>query len=463
MAAGSLTRLFKNKLSPQISFPLLTKIYRYDILISNFLDMSVSEVKTLTVHHDNSKVFMAFSDVTRLKILELLRSGEKSATTLTEKTGAGQSTLSHHMRILTDSGIVTSRKDRKWTFYSINEAGREYASKLLMHLTANTQHIDTIHDKKDYQTDIFNKKRRNGTLKPFAIVVDTSCDLTPEYIKKHEIEVMPIPFVLDAEEHNEGYWQKITGMDFYDALAGGSVAKTSQINPDAFVKTFTEYAKEGKDVIYIILSSALSATYQSSQIALAEVRETYPDCNIFTVDSISATVITTLLTMNAVEKRDEGFSAKETAAFLEEKKNYMFGVFTVDDLMYLHRGGRLSKLSAIGGSVLGIKPILSINPDGSLGLKEKSRGRDNSLKALINYMQRSVAPGSVIENVLIPHTNCEEDAQRLAKMVRESFEVRNIELILMCPVVGAHVGPGTVALVYESNISRGEFDKKYYS
>jgi len=297
-------------------------------------------------------------------------------------------------------------------------------------------------------------------VKSFSIVVDTSCDLTPEFIKKHELEVMPIPFVLDGEEHSEGYWQKISGEDFYDALKNGGVAKTSQINPDSFVKDFTEHAKKEQDVIYIILSAALSATYQSSQIALAEVKETYPDCNIYTIDSVSATVISTLLVMNAVKKRDEGFSAKETAAFLEEKKNYMFGVFTVDDLMYLHRGGRLSKLSAIGGSVLGIKPILSINHDGSLSLKEKARGRENSLKALINYMEKSTEKGAVIENLLIPHTNCEEEAKKLAEMVKETFEVKNTEIILMCPVVGAHVGPGTVALVYESNIPREDFEKK---
>jgi len=401
---------------------------------------------------------MAFSDVTRLRILELLREGDKTASALLEKVDAGQSTLSHHMKILIDSGIVTARKEGKWTFYSISDSGRNYAAGLLKYLTSKPK--ITL---EDYQPDSIEKQRRTEIVKPFTIVVDTSCDLTPEFIEQNELEVMPIPFVLDNEEHNDGYWQKISGNDFYDALRNGGVAKTSQINPDAFVKTFTEHAKNGRDVLYIILSGALSATYQSSQIALAEVKEAYPDCNIFTVDSISATVISTLLVKSAIQKRDEGLSAKETALWLEEKKNYMFGIFTVDDLMYLHRGGRLSKLSAIGGSVLGIKPILSINPDGSLGLKDKVRGRDNSLKALINHMEKATEKGAVIKNVIIPHTNCEEDAQKLAEMVREAFEVESIEIFLMCPVVGAHVGPGTVALVYEANMTREQFEKKYYS
>jgi len=299
-------------------------------------------------------------------------------------------------------------------------------------------------------------------LKPFTIVVDTSCDLTPVFVKEHELKVMPIPFVLDGEEHSEGYWQKISGKEYYDALRNGSIAKTSQINPDAFVKSFTEYAELGRDVIYILLSNGLSATYQSSLIALADVKEKYPDCKIFPIDSISATVVSTLLVYLAVQKRDEGLSAEETAAILEEKKHYMFGMFTVDDLMYLHRGGRLSKLSAVGGSILGIKPILNINPDGTLGLKEKARGRENSLKFLVSQMERSIAPGSVIDTLLIPHADCEEDAKKLAKLAQEAFEIRNLEIILMCPVIGAHVGPGIVALVYESDMTREEFENEYY-
>ena len=412
----------------------------------------------MTTHHANSKVFLAYSDITRLKILELLREGEKSATELLEKVGSGQSTLSHHMKILIDSEAVIARKEHKWTYYSINEKGAHDAQKLLRYLTSKKTTVKTASDPKN-----ITKLRRTETVKPFTIVVDTSCDLTPEYIKENELEVMPIPFVLDGEEHNEGYWQKISGKEYYDALRNGSIAKTSQINPDAFVKSYTEYAKQGRDVIYILLSSGLSATYQSSQIALADIKEKYPDSNIFPIDSISATTVSTLLVYTAVTKRNEGFSAEETAAILEQKKNYMFGIFTVDDLMYLHRGGRLSKLSAVGGSILGIKPILNINPDGTLGLKEKARGRENSLKFLVSQMERSLAPGSVVETLLIPHADCEEDAKKLAKLASEAFEIKNTEITLMCPVIGAHVGPGIVALVYESDITRQEFEDEYYS
>jgi len=299
-------------------------------------------------------------------------------------------------------------------------------------------------------------------VKPFTIVVDTSCDLTPEFIDEHDIKVMPIPFILDGTEHKDGYWQEITGKEFYTALGNGSSANTSQINPDAFVKSYTGFAEKGEDVIYIILSSALSATYQSSQIALADVKESYPDCNIFTIDSVSATSAGTLLMMLAVEKRSEGASAAETAAWLEEKKNYTFGFFTVDDLMYLHRGGRLSKLSAVGGSLLGIKPVLNLKPDGGLSLKEKVRGRDAAMKQLISQLERCVSPDKVLDKLLIPHTDCEEDALRLAELVKEKFEVRHLEILLMGPVIGAHVGPGTIAFTFIADMTREEFESKYY-
>ena len=392
---------------------------------------------------------MAFSDVTRLKILELLRDGEKCATVLRDELNTGQSTLSHHMKALVDSGVVSARKDGKWTFYSIDKDGAYYAAGLLKYLTSPPKN-NTYH------------QRRNESVKSFTIVVDTSCDLTPEYIKENDIKVMPIPFVLDGKEHEEGYWQKITGKEFYDALRNGGTAKTSQINPDAFVSSYTEYAKRDEDVLYIILSGGLSATYQSSQIALSDIEEIFPDSNIYPIDSISATVVSTLLTYMAVEKRNSGCNAAETAAWLEEKKNYLFGVFTVDDLMYLHRGGRLSKLSAVGGSLLGIKPVLGINPDGTLGLKEKVRGRDAALKFLVSQMEKCVAPGKVIDRLLIPHTDCEEDAQKLANLVREKYDIRQLDIMMMGPVIGAHVGPGTVALVFEADITRGEFEEKYY-
>lgn len=404
----------------------------------------------MTKHHDNARVFLAFCDVTRLKVIELLQSGEKSATELQKQIGTGQSTLSHHMKILVESEIVTTRKAGKWTYYSICENGSHYAIRLLRLLTAAKKSSANI------------LERGTDTMKPFTIVVDTSCELSPEFIEEHGIEVMPIPFMLDDVEHKMGSWQEISAKEFYDALRSGSKARTSQINPEAFVKAFTEYAKQDKDVLFIILSSGLSATHQSSLIALEEVRESMPDCNIYPVDGLSATSLNTLLTILAVKKREEGLTAGETATWLEEKKHNILGFFTVDDLMYLHRGGRLSKLSAIGGSILGIKPVLNIQPDGTLALKDKVRGREAAFKLMVSQLKRSINPDTVLDTVVITHTDCEGDALKLAEMVKADVKVNNIEVIMMGPVIGAHLGPGAVTLVLDAEITRLEYENKFY-
>ena len=293
-------------------------------------------------------------------------------------------------------------------------------------------------------------------------MVDSSCDLPPEYIKEHGIEILPMPFYLDGKAHNAGYWQEISGKEYYDALRSGSVAKTSQTNPGAFVTVFTEYAKKGQGVIFIGLSGGLSATFQNAKIALQEVKESYPDCNIYPIDSLNATSGHGLLTMLAVKKRAEGLSAGETVDWLEEKKHSCFSLFTVDDLMYLHRGGRLSKLSAVAGSMLGVKPVLNVAVDGTLKLKDKVRGRKAALELIASQLKRSIAPDATLETVLINHTACPEDAETLAKMVRDKVNVRHIVIVMMGPIIGAHVGPGAVTLIFEADMTRGEYESKFY-
>jgi len=296
----------------------------------------------------------------------------------------------------------------------------------------------------------------------FTILVDTNCDLPPELMLEHGIEAIPTPFDLDGVKHDLGYWQEITPKEYYDALRNGSVAKTSQINPGTFIELFTKYAEQKKDLLYIALSSGLSNTYQNSIMAAQQIRETHPDSNIYPLDSISASVGQGLLAMLAVQKRKEGLTAQETAAWLEQKKHSCFGFFTVDDLMYLHRGGRLSKLSAVAGSVLSIKPVLNFAPDGTLALKDKARGRRPSLALMAEQFKRSVAPNTAIDTIYISHTDCEADAMMLAGMIKESFEVRQVIVMVMGPIVGAHVGPGTVTLLAEAGMTRDEYENKFY-
>ena len=299
-------------------------------------------------------------------------------------------------------------------------------------------------------------------MKPFTIVADTSCDLPPEYLKKHNIQMLPIPFSLDGADHKTGDWQNISDKEFYNALRNGGVAKTTLINPDVYLESFEKYAKQGEDALYIILSSGLSGTYQSSQIAFAQVKEAYPNCNIYPIDSIGATSINGLLVLLAAKKREEGLSAQETAAWIEEKKHSIVGIFTVDDLMYLQRGGRIGTLAAVGGSVLRIKPVLNVQSDGTLAVKNKVRGRMAALKLMVSQLKDSIASDSVLNTVIIPHTDCEEDALKLSEMVKEAVDVREVIIVSMGPVIGAHVGPGAIAVVFEAGMSREGFEGRFY-
>jgi len=294
-------------------------------------------------------------------------------------------------------------------------------------------------------------------------MIDTGCDLPQEFIDKHNLAIIPIPFQIDGTPHDQGRWQEISGEDFYKALRGGSVAGTTLINPESFVQVFTEYAGRGEALLLITLSSGLSGTYDNSLLALRDVKETYPDCKICAVDSLNAAPGIGLVTALAIKKRDEGLSLDETAKWLEENRHRCFSLFTVDDLMFLHRGGRVSKLQAIAGSIIGVKPLLNIAPDGTLKLKDKARGRKGSLETLVNQMKRSLSPDTKsLDTVLIGHGDCEADAQMVADLVRASFDVREFIIVMIGPVIGAHSGPGTIALFFLADMDRKEYEAKFY-
>ena len=296
----------------------------------------------------------------------------------------------------------------------------------------------------------------------FTIMVDTGSDLPEEYMSEHEIASIAIPFNLDGKQHSGGRWQEISYREFYKALSRGSVAGTALINPDSFVRVFTEYASRGEDLLVLVLSSGLSGTYQNSIVALEEVKEKYPECRIYTVDTVNAAGGMGLVTTMAVRKRSEGLSVSETAEWLEEMKHSCISLFTVDDLMFLHRGGRLSKISAVAGSIIGIKPLLNVAPDGTLKLKDKVRGRKGALDRLVSQMTRSLDPGVELDKVVISHSDCIEDAEALAEKINSVVSVREIIITMMGPVIGAHTGPGAIALFFEGSMTRVEYEAKFY-
>jgi len=297
----------------------------------------------------------------------------------------------------------------------------------------------------------------------YTILVDTSYDLPKEYIDEHGIQIVALSFYLNEKEYPDGRWKEVSDRDFYNALAHGSMGRTNLVNPEQFIALFTEYAKNGEEVLCISLSSGLSGTAQNAVIALNEIKETYPDCKIYCVDGLNAAGGTGLVTALAVKKRAEGLSAEETAKWLDEKKHSCFSLFTVDDLMYLHRGGRLSKLQAVAGSIIGIKPLLNVHPDGTLKLKDKARGRKAALETLVSQMERSLNPDTKLDTVIISHSNCKEDAEKVAEMIKANRDVKEIMIVMMGPIIGVHVGPGCVALFFEADMDRPTYEEKFYN
>ena len=300
-------------------------------------------------------------------------------------------------------------------------------------------------------------------MKSFTIMTDTGSDLPQEYMDANDIKTVPIPFNIDDTEHPGGRWQEISDTEFYSRLGSGSKAGTTLINPETFVQIFKEYAERDEGLLVLLLSSGLSGTAQNAFLALDEVKETYPDCQVYPVDSLNASGGFGLLTVLAVNKRNEGLSVEETAKWLEDNRQSCLSLFTVDDLMYLHRGGRLSKLQAVAGSIIGIKPLLNVHPDGSLKLKDKARGRKSSLETLAAQLRRSLNAGTKLDTVIIIHSDCKKDAEALAEIIKSDVEVEQFMIDMMGPVIGAHVGPGCIALFFEADMVREEYEEKFYA
>ncbi|MCI9581515.1 MAG: DegV family protein [Oscillospiraceae bacterium] len=283
---------------------------------------------------------------------------------------------------------------------------------------------------------------------PFVLLTDSSADLSAELVRDLDIQVLPLSFTI----HNKNYYNYPDNRDmnpheFYIRLRHGEVATTSAMNVAQYTEVMEPFLQQGLDVLILAFSSGLSSTYQSSRLAAEELMEKYPQRKIFTVDTLCASMGQGLLVYLAARKRQGGASIEEVRDWTETRKLSICHQFTVDDLHFLKRGGRISGATALMGTMLNIKPVLHVDDTGRLVNIGKARGRQAALKALMDKMeQTAIDPHS--QTVFISHGDCPEDAQTLAQMVRERFGVREIVINYIGPVIGAHSGPGTLALFY---------------
>lgn len=283
----------------------------------------------------------------------------------------------------------------------------------------------------------------------FQLITDSSCDLPADLIRSLDLDVIQLSVTMDNGNKTVQNDQLVPA-DFYQRLRSKESIKTSAVSTAFFLELFEKYAREGKDVLYIGFSSGLSATYAAGKNAAEEISEKYPERNILTVDSLCASMGQGLLVYLVAKYSENGTSVQEVAQYAEQLKLRVCHEFTVDDLFFLHRGGRVSAATAVVGSMLSIKPILHVDNEGHLINVGKARGRINSLKVLCDKL---CANAIDVENqtVFISHGDCLDDANKLADMIRERAGVKDIVISYVGPVIGAHSGPGTLALFFVAN------------
>ena len=282
----------------------------------------------------------------------------------------------------------------------------------------------------------------------FVIVTDSSADLPADLVRELGVEVLPLSFTIQGKTYrNYPDGREMAPGAFYQLLRSGGMATTSAVNVADYTAALEPLLQEGKDVLLLVFSSGLSATYQSSVIAVEELREKYPDRKLFTVDTLCASLGQGLLVWHAVEQKRKGASIEAVRDWVEENKLHLCHWFTVDDLHFLKRGGRISAATAVVGSMLSIKPVLHVDNEGRLVNMSKARGRGASLTALVDQMERTaIRPAE--QTVFLSHGDCSADAQRVADEVRRRLGTQNITINEIGPVIGAHSGPGTVALFF---------------
>jgi len=280
----------------------------------------------------------------------------------------------------------------------------------------------------------------------FVLFTDSGCDIKPDVLKEWDVPYLNLTFRFEGDD-TEYTGDDMDILAFYNRMREGGVAKTAAINPDTFMNAFEEILKEGNDLLYLGFSSGLSTTYNSARIAAEMLREKYPDRKILTVDTLCASAGQGLFVYLVNEKRKAGASIEAAAAYAEEIRPHLCHWFTVDDLVYLKRGGRVSATAAFVGGMLGIKPVMHVDDAGKLIPIVKVRGRKASLDALADKLgTTAVDPKG--GTVFISHADCDEDVAYLKNVLDTKYGVTVHLVTHVGAVIGAHSGPGTMALFF---------------
>ena len=279
----------------------------------------------------------------------------------------------------------------------------------------------------------------------YKIITDSACDLPRDLLQTLDVDTVSLSVLLRGVSRTDTVDEGI--QEFYDCLRAGDVATTSAVNPDGWASVIEPALQTGEDILVLAFSSGLSTTYQSAVIAAKELQEKYPGRKIYVVDTLCASLGQGLLVWHACQKRDAGMELEELRDWVEENKLHLCHWFTVDDLMFLKRGGRVSAATAVVGTMLQIKPVLHVDDEGHLINVAKARGRRASIDALAKKVAE-LAQGYDNETMFISHGDCPEDAEYLAQILKEKHGVKQVHLNHVGAVIGSHAGPGVLALFF---------------
>ncbi len=277
----------------------------------------------------------------------------------------------------------------------------------------------------------------------YVIMTDSACDIAQSVLTEWGIEAVKMSYTFENGENNDA----ITSKDFYARMRAGEVAKTSAVNPDTFVNAFTSVLEQGSDILYLAFSSGLSTTCNSARIAAEELAEKFPERKIVVVDSLCASAGQGLFVYLVNQKKLAGASLDETAEYAEQIKLNICHWFTVDDLVYLKRGGRVSPAVAFVGGMLGIKPVMHVDNEGHLVSVDKVRGRKAAIQALAKKLEETALDKANGE-IFISHGDCIDDANALADIFAQKWNAKVNIITDIGAVIGAHSGPGTLALFF---------------
>ena len=279
----------------------------------------------------------------------------------------------------------------------------------------------------------------------YQIITDSACDLPESLLQELKVSKVSLSVLFQGDSRTDSVDAGI--QEFYDGLRAGEVATTSAVNPDGWANVIEPAFQAGQDALVLAFSSGLSTTYQSAVIAANELMEKYPERKAYVVDTLCASLGQGLLVWYACRKRDEGYSLEALRDWVEENKLNLCRWFTVDDLMFLKRGGRVSATTALVGTMLQIKPVLHVDNEGHLINVAKARGRKASIEALAKKVAE-LGEGFNNETMFISHGDCLEDAEYLARILKEKHGAKHVHINHVGAVIGSHAGPGVLALFF---------------